>query len=262
MPTIRSGNATIAYDVTGDGDPLLMLMGFASDRRMWMLQLPAFAERYRCITIDNRGTGESPLPDEPCTMEDMAQDALGVLDELGIERAHALGISMGGAIAQHIALKAPDRVRSLTLAATWSARNAYTQRVAYLGKRVLNELGEEAFVRAIMLWLFTPKFLINNADFAAGIESMMLQFSAPRATFNMQLEALLEHEVTDQLVALDMPTLVIVGRRDILVPPELSEQIAAAIPHAEFKYLESGHAFNVEEMETFNTTILDFLARH
>src|SRR5438132_374730 len=136
MQTLRSGDATIAYEVAGDGDPLLMIMGLAADRRMWMLQLPVFTPHYRCITFDNRGVGDSSAPPGPFSMEQMAADALAVLDEAGVERAHVLAISMGGAIAQHLALKAPERIRSMVLASTWCSKNAYTQRMAEVGKIV------------------------------------------------------------------------------------------------------------------------------
>lgn len=261
MPVVRSGDADIAYTVQGSGDPLLMIMGFAADARMWMLQLPTFEQRYSCITFDNRGAGSSTLPG-PCTMEDMAADAIAVLDDLGIERARVLGISMGGAIAQHLALKTPERVRSLVLASTWSRRNAYTQRVARLGRQILEQLGHEALVQAFMLWLFTPKFMINNAEFAHAIEQMMLDFVAPNETFLLQLQALLEHDVHDRLGQVRIPTRVMVGRRDILVPPELSYAISEAIPDADLIVLESGHAYNVEEMDAFNNSVMEFFARY
>ena len=113
MQRIRAGDADIAFDVTGVGDPLLLIMGLGADSKMWMLQTPTFSERLRCITFDNRGVGESSIPEGPYSTEQMAGDALAVLDALDVERAHVLGISLGGAIAQQVALKAPERVRSL-----------------------------------------------------------------------------------------------------------------------------------------------------
>lgn len=262
MPIVHSGDAHIAYDVTGEGDPLLMIMGFAADARMWMLQTPAFSQHYRCITIDNRGAGASTLPAGECSMSDLAGDALAVLNDLEIERARVLGISMGGAIAQHLALKAPTRVRSLVLAATWCAKNPYTHRVAHLGRQILERIGQEALIEAFMLWLFTPRFLIENARFADDIQKLMLDFVTPEQTFYAQMEALLDHDVRDALAALRIPTRVMVGRRDILVPPELSQDLARAIPGAELVTLETGHAFNVEEMDAFNGSVLEFLAAH
>ncbi|MFA5891940.1 MAG: alpha/beta fold hydrolase [Actinomycetota bacterium] len=262
MPTFRSGNADIAYDVTGEGEPLLMIMGFGADSRMWMLQTAVFAKRYRCITFDNRGVGGSSLPDGRVSMGMMADDAIALLDHLGIGRAHVLGISMGGAIAQHVALRAPERVRTLILAATWCAKNPYTERIAELGRGILRTLGREALVRSLMLWLFTPGFLINNAESADAVEALFLQFPVPENAFLAQLDALLQHDVSEHLGSLQVPTRVLTGRRDTLVPPELCEQLAAAIPKAELVVTETGHAFNVEEMDVFNRSVLEFLDRH
>jgi 3-oxoadipate enol-lactonase len=262
MQTLRSGDATIAYEVAGDGDPLLMIMGLAADRRMWMLQLPVLTPHYRCITFDNRGVGDSSAPPGPFSMEQMAADALAVLDEAGVERAHVLAISMGGAIAQHLALKAPERIRSMVLASTWCSKNAYTQRMAEVGKIVKEGGGQEAIIRASMLWLFTPKFILERSAFVQQIEQMALQFATHPEIFERQLDALLEHDVREELARLDIPTLVMSGRRDIMVPPELSEDLASAIPGAEFKLLEGGHAYTLEEFDAFNKAVLEFLERH
>ena len=262
MPIIETNDARISYDVTGDGEPLLMIMGFAADARMWMMQTPSFVQRYRCITFDNRGVGRSTCGPGTFDLATMAADARAVLDELGIERAHVLGISMGGAIAQHLALDAPDRVRSLVLAATWCAPNAYTKRMAGIGLRIYDELGPKALVQTSMLWLFSPRFLIEHAEMANAIEAMFSDVLPSREAMQAQLEALLVHDTRVRLAGVAVPTLVMVGRRDILVPPELSEQIAAEIPGAELEYLQTAHAFNVEEADAFNETVLGFLEKH
>jgi 3-oxoadipate enol-lactonase len=259
MQTLRSGDATIAYDVAGEGDPLLLIMGLAADRRMWMLQLPVLTPHFRCITFDNRGIGESTAPPGPFSMEQMAADALAVLDEAGIERAHVLSISMGGAIAQHLALKAPERIRSLVLASTWCSKNPYTQRMSEVGRLIMEKGGQEAITRASMLWLFTPKFILERNAFVQQIEQMALEFATHPEVFERQLDALLEHDVREQLGRLDIPTRVMCGRRDIMVQPELSDELAAEIPGADLKLLDGGHAYNLEEFDAFNKTALEFL---
>ncbi|MFN2614016.1 MAG: alpha/beta fold hydrolase [Actinomycetota bacterium] len=261
MPFVETDGARISYEVVGEGEPLLLIMGWAAEARMWMMQTPVFSHRYRVITFDNRGVGGSTTDGE-FDLQAMARDARAVLDATGTDRAHILGISMGGAIAQHLVLEAPERVRTLTLAATWCARNAYLTRLAELGVRIYDELGPKALVSASMLWLFSPHFLIENAEFAAGIEAMFADVIPPRTAMMSQLDALLQHETRARLQELSLPTLVMVGRRDVLVPPELSKQIVDAVPHAEFEMLESGHAFNVEEADRFNQTVLAFLEKN
>lgn len=262
MPIARVNSIEIHYEVAGQGDPLLMIMGFGADSRMWMLQTPAFSPHYRCITFDNRGVGHSSKPEGPYTMEQMAEEAVAVLDAAGAERAHVLGISMGGAIAQHVALKWPERVRSLVLASTWAARNAYLPRISDLGELVLAGGDIEALVRSSMLLLFTPKLFIEHPDMIGIIESQALEGAVDAEVFRAQRAAVFEHHTIDQLPSLDIPTLVMTAKRDVFVPPELSYQIADAIPGAQLVVLDSGHAYNFEEADAFNRTVLEFLATH
>ena len=261
MPVVRSGDADIAYEITGEGDPLLMIMGFMSDSRMWVLQTPVFAQHFRCVTFDNRGVGMSSVPPGPYTMEQMAADALAVMDDAGIERAHVLGISMGGAIAQHIALKAPERVRSLVLAATWCHPNPWLDRLGDIGRRV-SELGHEAFTRSVLLWLFTPRLVITQPDVVETIEQMVLAFQPPGETFANQIAAVHAHDTREQLRQLDVPALVLGARRDFMVPPELAEVVAQSLPNARLEMLDGGHAFSAENAQEFNRVILEFLQSH
>jgi len=261
MPIVRSGDADIAYETAGSGDPLLMIMGFLADSRMWVLQTPAFAEHFTCVTFDNRGVGMSSSPPGPYTTEQMAADAIAVLDDAGIERAHVLGISMGGAIAQHVALKAPERIRSLTLAATWCNPNPWLERIAEIGEQ-LASLGPEHAGRAALLWLFTPKLVIHQPDVISAIEQMMLAFQPPADTFVKQIHGVLTHDTREQLAQIEAPTLVLGARRDIMVPPELAEIIAASIPGSRFELLDGGHAFSAENAVEFNRVILEFLQAH
>jgi pimeloyl-ACP methyl ester carboxylesterase len=262
MTFVSSDGAEIAYEIAGKGDPLLMIMGLGADRRMWMLQIPVFSGEFRCVTFDNRGVGESTAPPGEFTMEQMAADALAVMDDAGIERAHVLSISMGGAIAQHLALKAPERVRSLILASTWCSRNPYLARMATIGNMLNEHGGTDAITKASMLWLFTPKFILERNEFVQQIEQMAVQFATHPEVFDRQVEALLEHDVRDRLGMLDIPTLVMCGKRDVFVPPELSIELAAAIPNATLRLIDGGHAYNLEEFDAFNKTILEFLRAH
>ena len=258
MPIARSGDADIAYEITGEGKPLLLIMGFLSDSRMWMLQTPAFAPHYKVITFDNRGVGQSSVPPGPYTMEQMAGDALAVLDHAGIERAHVLGVSMGGAIAQHVALKAPERIRSLTLAATWCRPNLWLERLGEIGQQIAG-IGHKEFGRSVLLWLFTPNLVINNPEMIAAIEQMMLEIEPPMESFLNQFSAVENHDTEAQLHQITAPTLVMAARRDVMVPPELAEHIHKAIPGSRFEMLDGGHAFSAENVAEFNRVVLEFL---
>lgn len=262
MPLVRSGDADISYSVTGAGVPVLLIMGLAADSAMWVMQLPALQAHYRVITFDNRGVGASSAPPGAYSMEEMAADALAVMDAAGAERAHVVGISMGGAIAQHVALKAPERVRSLVLVSTWAERNEYMRRLDELGKKVLAGLGRAELLRAAMLWLFTPRMFIENPQLIDMIEGMALAMQGSEQAFLSQLPAVAEHHTIDRLHEIGPPTFVVVGRRDMMVPPELSERMAARIPNATLKLLDGGHAFTFECAEDFNRELLGWLDLH
>jgi pimeloyl-ACP methyl ester carboxylesterase len=172
-----------------------------------------------------------------------------------------LGISMGSAIAQHVALKAPERVRSLVLAATWCHPNRWLERLGTIGERVAS-LGHDAFAQSVLLWLFTPAMVINKPDVCDAIEQMILAFEPPAETFVNQIAAINAHDTRAQLAQVDLPTLVLGARRDFMVPPELAENTAKAIPGARFEMLEGGHAFSAEYSADFNRVILEFLQAH
>ena len=259
MPIVKSGDADIYYEVTGSGPPLLMIMGFLSDSRMWMLQTPAFSEHFTCITFDNRGVGNSSRPPGPYSMEQMAADAIAVLDDAGIDKASVLGISMGGAIAQHVALKIPERIDKLVLAATWCKPNQWLERLGTIGGDLTAHLGPEVFGRSVLLWLFTPELVINNPDVVAMIEQMMTTIQPPMESFMNQFAAVSAHDTYEQLHQITAPTLVMGARRDFMVPPELAKHIAEAIPGSRFEMLDGGHAFSAENTAEFNRVILEFL---
>ncbi|MEE8470206.1 MAG: alpha/beta hydrolase [Dehalococcoidia bacterium] len=118
MPTARIGDINVYYETYGEGQPLLLIAGLGADLTGWILQIPEFSRKYRVIVFDSRGSGRTDAPDMPYSIEMLADDTAGLLDALGVEKAHILGLSMGGCIAQELALKYPQRVKGLILAAT------------------------------------------------------------------------------------------------------------------------------------------------
>jgi 3-oxoadipate enol-lactonase len=260
MPSIDAGGAEIYYETTGEGDPLVLIMGLGADSRGWAMQTSAFAERYRVVLIDNRGVGKSSVPPGPYTTAQMATDTLTVIEAEGIARAHVLGVSLGGAIAQELALLAPDRIRSLALGCTWAGPTDWRSRIRATQLGILQTEGVEALVRFRVLFIFSPPLFQKAPALMDVIEKTMGETSLDG--YLLQLDAAEAHDARARLGSVRAPTVVLTGKRDILVPPELSMEVASLIPGAELVMLDTAHAIQLEEAERFNQTVLDFFAKH
>ena len=165
MAKLRVGDIEMYYVEAGTGAPLVLIMGFGGDHLAWGFQFQAFAERYRVIAFDNRGAGQTDAPDTPYTTGLMAEDVRGLMDALGIERAHVIGVSMGGMIAQELALHHPDRVRSLHLGCTLARPDPYLHALSAAWREVRTRLSREAALRTIAVWLFAPGTYNERAEF-------------------------------------------------------------------------------------------------
>src|SRR2546425_3248297 len=152
MPKVRVNGIQIFYEEAGRGEPLILIMGFGADHLAWAFQVRALAARYRVVTFDNRGAGQSDAPEPPYTIHTMADDTAGLMDALGLESAHVVGASMGGMIAQELALAHPARVRSVHLACTAARPDAHMKALLTAWRDMRTALTREAMVRAMMLW--------------------------------------------------------------------------------------------------------------
>jgi 3-oxoadipate enol-lactonase len=248
----------------GAGEPLVLVMGFGGDHLAWGLQIPAFAAEYRVIAFDNRGVGQSDAPDVPYSSAMMADDAVGLMDGLGIERAHVCGVSMGGMIAQEIALRHPSRVHTLQLHATLARPDAYMRSLVEGWRKVRVALGREEALRVLALWLFAPCSYEQRPEFVELVLQNAIANPHPQSLtgYLRQGDAILAHDTLERLERLRCPTLVSVADQDILVPPRFSHAIAQRVPGAELKTIaDAGHAYMWERADVFNAMCLEFLAR-
>ncbi|MDR9458607.1 MAG: alpha/beta hydrolase [Dehalococcoidia bacterium] len=264
MPTVKVGDINIYYEVHGDGEPLLLIMGLGSDMTSWIFQIPEFSRKYQVIAFDNRGVGRSDAPDVPYSTAMMAGDTAGLLDALGVERAHIMGLSMGGMIAQELALRYPKRVKSLILAATAAIPYSWSTHVLGLRIRLAQEgVKQETLITLQLSWLFTDKFF-DNPDIVRTVTDIMLSnpHSQPVHGYTRQFAACTEHDTRERIGKIIAPTLVLVGKEDMLLPVKMSEELAAGISNAELVVLEGGgHGFLIEIADKFNLAVLDFLAK-
>lgn len=261
MPLIDANGVELYYEEEGSGTPLLLIMGLGASLETWVAQRLAFAERHRVIAFDNRGAGRSATPPPPWTVAAMAADAVALLDALGIARAHLLGVSMGGMIAQEIAIRHPERVASLVVAMSFS-RPEPVRRTFLLHRRWVRLQGGDAVADSIasLPWLLAPASMRDGARLESVLAlTASMPFMSAEA-YSHQVDAIIEHTTRERLHLVRAPTLVLAAAEDVLTPIFLSEEIVAAIPGARLEVLpRGGHAALVEYPDDFNRAVLAWL---
>ncbi len=263
--TRASDGVRLHYEVFGrrDGEPVLLIQGLGADKNAWNLQRMALARRYRTIALDNRGAGRSEKPAGPYRLEQMADDAMTVLDAAGIGSAHVMGASMGGAISQMIAVTYPERVRSLILACTACRNHAWRNELLGSWRSTADEHGMAVLASTAARWVMAPRSLRRIAPTLGWLGPLGLV--RPPHGFVAQADALLaadDRDITDLLGTITVPTMVVVGNQDVLTPRGDSEELAERIPGAELVVISgAAHGLMVEHWSTFNQVILEFLDR-
>jgi len=265
MPFVSATDGTrIHYEVTGKpgATPVLMIQGLGASKNAWNLQRIAMATRFRIISFDNRGAGRSDKPTVPFTLEQMAEDAIAVLDAAGIETAHVVGASMGGVISQIVAVKHPHRVRSLTLVCTACRNHPWRQELLQSWAKTAEEKGMIEVGKEAAQWVMSPRSfrrLVPAFTWMGPLAALR-----PRHSFVSQIDAILNtrEDLVDQLSTITAPTMVIVGNQDILTPRGDSEEIAERIPNAELVVISgAAHGLMMEHSSTFNKILIEFLQR-
>jgi pimeloyl-ACP methyl ester carboxylesterase len=262
MPLAEFDDHQLHYREYGSGDPVVGIMGFAIDQRFWAAQVPAISATNRFITFDNRGIGRS-TGTPPDSIDQMADDTLGLMDKLGIDRAIVFGVSMGGTIAQRIALDHPERVKALILAVTFARPIEYMRREQSVAKAIFDQADFDTFLDGSLIHLFSPAFFEIGGE---TIDRMVRAFYAeggpgPAGTdvLAAQIDAMEKFDALAELGRIDVPTLVIGATLDMMVPYFASAEIAKAIPNARLETLEGGHGIMVEQMQPFNDLVQGFL---
>ena len=247
----------IAWEEQGTGAPLLLIQGLGYGRWSWAPIVPALAERYRVLWFDNRGIGDSDKPDGPYTAKIMAADALQVLDEAGIERAHVLGASLGGMIAQEVAALAPERVDKLVLCCT-TPGGAATVPMPEVTVRLFAEAATLA--PEVALRRFVENALAADASAELIQELYDLRVANPPDPAGWQAQAAAGLGFTGVEGTLGAPTLIVTGTEDNVVDPQNSDVLAEHIPGAEVQRIENaGHLFFWEQPDAFVRIISEFL---
>lgn len=255
---VRTNGIEIAYVERGSGDPLVLIMGLGADLSAWELHLRSYAQQFRCIAVDNRGAGDSDKPEGPYSTAEMADDYAGLIRNLGLGRVRVVGISMGGAIAQELAIRHPELVERMVLVSSWARTGTFTAEVLEEFRNLRSILTEAEFARLLQLRIWTPAYIEGHFDqlsAARGVPSTM-----PHHAFEAQSAACLGHDTTGRMANLRVPTLITVGGSDTFTPLVRSEELRSQIPGAELKiFPDSSHAHHWEELEEFNRYTMEWL---
>jgi 3-oxoadipate enol-lactonase len=261
--TRASDGIRLHYEVVGrrSGEPVLLIQGLGADKNGWNLQRMALAPRYRAIALDNRGAGRSDKPQGPYSLEQMADDAIAVLDAAGFESAHVMGASMGGAISQILAVKYPERVRSLMLVCTACSNPPWRRELLAGWASTARDDGMGALAREAARWVMEPRSMRRFAPAFGWLGPLAM--TRPAYAFAAQADAILSTDdagMAELLADLRIPTLVVVGNQDILTPRGDSEELAERIPGAQLVVISgAAHGLMIEHWNTFNKVMLDFL---
>ena len=262
MPRTNVGGLDMYYDVEGAGFPVVCISGLSLDHLAWGPQVPALtAAGYRCVLFDNRDAGQTSESGGAYSVRQMADDTVGLMDALGLASAHIVGMSMGGMIAQEIAIGHPSRVASLTLVCTAAAMEEGQRGIFRTWRALRPEAAADDFVQSLSPWLFTHRFYLDPEPMQAFLQMVRDNpFPQSAAAFQRQCDAVTGFNALDRLDAIAAPTHVIVGAEDILTPPRLSRTLAERIAGATLTELPAaGHVLQLETPEAFNPVLIRFL---
>jgi 3-oxoadipate enol-lactonase len=257
MPLAKINGINIFYKVEGQGEPLVMIMGFGAGHRGWLFQVPYFRKYYQVITFDNRGVGKSDKPPGPYSTGTMAEDTIGLMDNLHIDRAHIMGVSMGGMIAQEIAINHPQRVSKLVLGCTYASRQGASADTKEISEVIqLPSPGMSAGIVSLSLnnpiYQWISRLVVRIA--------YLFVSTSTKTGLRGQREACNKHNSLDRLHSINAPTLVIAGTKDRIIKPSSADLIASKIPAARLVKVEGGsHTFYMEMRSVFNGEVLKFL---
>ena len=261
MPVVSAGDMELFYRESGQGEPVLFIQGLGVDHRGWAGVASRLATGYRCITYDNRDIGRSSLVEAPYGVMEMTGDALALLDALGIERAHVVGVSMGGVIAQEMAIRHPERVHRLALVSTYTSSDPRGVTI-FEGQAMLRRtLSKEDYCRATFWSVYSHQDYRREGF----VEDMIRRTVAndlwqPQEAYERHVRAVLSCDTEGRLHEIKAPTLILEGAEDILTPPRFSMLLAREVPDNRFVMIEgAGHGLIWSHPEIVAEHLASFL---
>jgi aminoacrylate hydrolase len=263
MPKISVADAEIYYESHGRGRPVLLVPGLGGVGNYWIPNIPAFSRRHQIVIHDHRGTGQSSRSPIRYSVDQMATDLLAVMDHLGIEKAHLVGHSTGGAIGQTLAVTRPERLISLVIYASWTKADPFFRRVFEARRTLLIKGGAAAYVRSAPIFLYPDWWVNENIALLEEREKVVLADFPPSEIVASRIDAILNFDRTDTLGRIRIPTMVLCAKDDALTPPHYSRELARMIAGAEFVELDrGGHCASETNTQAFDDAVLSFIDRH
>jgi len=263
MPRASIGDCQLYYERHGAGFPVVFISGLNGQAAYWREQLVSFGKTFEVVLHDHRGVGQSDHSRVSYTVERMAGDVLRLMDTLGIVKAHVVGHSTGGAIAQVLAIEHPQRLASMVVAASWTKADAYFRRLFALRKELLARLGPASYLQAATLLLYPPFWVARNNEKLRQLEAQALATFPPPEVVMSRIDAVLAFDRSAELHRIRTPTLVVAAQDDVVTPAYFSEELARLIPGAEAKFFaQGGHCFTQVMAREFNQAVLPFLVSH
>jgi len=261
MPTLKVNGIEIYYEIHGQGKPLVMIMGIRRNAEWWYAQIPSFSKHFKVIVFDNRGAGRSEMPRMDYSIRLFAEDTAKLMETLNINSAHLLGISMGGYIAQELAINYPDKIKNMILGCT----SCGGERAVLMSQDNMKKFSDikgltpKDILRMNMKIYFSDEFIQKYPNKIEEFIDISLRYAQTPEFFERQFAACLKHDTADRLDRISAPTMILAGDDDPLVPPENSKILKELMPASELYYFKGlRHCFFIEDADRFNQKAIDF----
>ncbi|MCH8029339.1 MAG: alpha/beta fold hydrolase [Candidatus Dadabacteria bacterium] len=260
MPFAKVNGITMYYEVHGKGEPVVLIGGLGSQTQSWATQVPLYSRHFKVVVLDNRGAGKTDKPDEPYSIEQMADDTAALIEHLGIESARVAGKSMGGMIGQWLAIKHPEKVSKLVLGCTCASRDEVGDEILRLGRETAAKLGFGSVWMCALFWGYTREYIERNLSSIKNAMSMIRESPEAVAGYLRQNRACQRHDTSELVGGISCPTLIMLGERDLIVAPRRSRELSRLIPGSRLVEFEGvGHGFWREKQSEVDDIVLDFL---
>ncbi|HSE83096.1 MAG TPA: alpha/beta hydrolase [Thermodesulfobacteriota bacterium] len=266
MPKVKVNDINMNYEKQGSGEPLILILYLSGDYACYAFQVPEYSKHFTCFSIDPRGAGETDKPEGTYSTELFADDVAGFMQAVGIDKAHIMGVSLGSVTGMWVAIKYPDKVKSLSTHSVWTKTDPFLKTVVegwQIGAKALGSVAEMV-IKYIFPWCFTPELYASNPDYVNSLaEFVRGRPVQPVEALIRQADAVISHDCESRLGNIKTLTLITFGKHDLVTSTRFAARMKNNIKDSELIVFDGcAHAGLYERTEEFNQRTLDFLKRH